>query len=166
MCPGCKSNLYFMRSVIIKAVCIAAILGSPWIASSQQYYVVVGAFAAEENASEFKGYLPGQELDTSYADSEKGNLLHFYVLKTSDKESAISKTLKLKKEIDAWSTTETPMSENQLEGRISGLVTTASEPDRKNEVPAEGATSAVEGSAASGAVSAGTATAGKYRLHQ
>jgi outer membrane protein OmpA-like peptidoglycan-associated protein len=150
-----------MRSVIIKAACIAAILGSPWIASSQQYYVVVGAFAADENASEFKGYLPGHELDTSYTDSKKGNLLHFYVLKTSDKESAISKTLKLKQEIDAWSSSGIQPSESRLEGSVSGLVSTASVPEQTNEVTAEDGATTSEGSAASGAVSAGAATAGK-----
>jgi outer membrane protein OmpA-like peptidoglycan-associated protein len=150
-----------MRSVIIRAACIAAILGSPWIASSQQYYVVVGAFAADENASEFKGYLPGQELDTSYTDSGKGNLLHFYVLKTSDKQSAISKTLKLKQEIDAWRSSGAAPAESQLEGRVSGWVATAPVPEQTSEVTAEGGATASEGSAASGAVSAGAATAGK-----
>jgi outer membrane protein OmpA-like peptidoglycan-associated protein len=145
----------------MKAACIAAILGSPWIARSQQYYVVVGAFAADENASEFKGYLPGQELDTSYSDSEKGNLLHFYVLKTSDKQSAISKTLKLKQEIDAWRSSGAVPAESQLEGRVSGWVATAPMPEQTSEVTAEGGATTSEGSAASAAVPAGAATAGK-----
>jgi outer membrane protein OmpA-like peptidoglycan-associated protein len=92
-----------MKSVIMKAACIAAILSSPWIARSQYYYVVVGAFAADENASEFKGYLPAELLDTTKIVSQQNaNLLHLYVLKTSDKESAISKTLFLKKEIESF----------------------------------------------------------------
>lgn len=92
-----------MKSVILKAACIAAILSSPWIARSQYYYVVVGAFAADENASEFKGYLPAELLDTTKIVSQQNaNLLHLYVLKTSDKESAISKTLFLKKEIESF----------------------------------------------------------------
>jgi outer membrane protein OmpA-like peptidoglycan-associated protein len=92
-----------MKSVILKAACIAAILSSPWAARSQYYYVVVGAFAADENASEFKGYLPAELLDTTnIVSQQRANLLHLYVLKTSDKESAISKTLFLKKEIEAF----------------------------------------------------------------
>lgn len=87
----------------MKAACIAAILSSPWIARSQYYYVVVGAFAVDENASEFKGYLPAELLDTTKIVSQQNaNLLHLYVLKTSDKESAISKTLFLKKEIESF----------------------------------------------------------------
>ncbi len=92
-----------MKSVILKAACIAAILSSPWIARSQYYYVVVGAFAADENASEFKGYLPAELLDTTKIVSQQNaNLLHLYVLKTSDKESEISKTLFTKKEIESF----------------------------------------------------------------
>src|SRR5688500_1249784 len=91
-----------MRLSIVRAACMAAILSSPLIAFSQHYYVVVGAFAADENASEFKGYLPEQVMDTSYTVSEKNNLMHFYVLKTSDKEIAISRSLQLQKAIESW----------------------------------------------------------------
>jgi outer membrane protein OmpA-like peptidoglycan-associated protein len=90
-----------MRSIVIKAACIAAIVGSPWIACSQHYYVVVGAFAADENASEFKGYVPVQATDSMYTVSERENLLHFYLLKTTDRETAISKTLQLRKAIES-----------------------------------------------------------------
>lgn len=89
-----------MRLIIVKAACIAAMLGSPLIACAQHYFVVVGAFAAEESASEFKGYAPVQITDTMYTGSENENLLHFYLLKTSDKETAIAKTLQLKKAIE------------------------------------------------------------------
>lgn len=91
-----------MRSFFITAACMAVILGSPLIASSQHYYVVVGAFAADENASEFKGYIPGQVSDTTYTLSREENVLQFYLLKTSDRESAIQKTLQLKNAIESW----------------------------------------------------------------
>ena len=87
-----------MRLLILKAACIAAILCSPWTACSQHYFVVIGAFAADENASEFKGYLPGPFRDTV---AETQNMLHLYVLKTADKETAVSKTLELKREIES-----------------------------------------------------------------
>jgi outer membrane protein OmpA-like peptidoglycan-associated protein len=95
-----------MRLLIIVAATIAAILGSPLTAGSQHYYVVIGAFAAEEHASEFKGFLPGQSKDTSYTIGDEQNLLHYYVLKTSGKESAIEKTLHLKKEIELLNSRE------------------------------------------------------------
>lgn len=76
-------------------------MSSPWIACSQQYYFVIGAFATKENASEFKGYLPTQSMDTSYTLTEKESFLQLYVLKTADQEGAVLKTLQLKKEIDA-----------------------------------------------------------------
>lgn len=94
-----KSN--FMRLIIFLAACFAAVSGCPLTASSQHYYVVVGAFASDENASEFKSVLPGQVPDSSKIVSEQQNLLHLYVLKASDRETAISKTLQLKKEIEA-----------------------------------------------------------------
>ena len=96
-----------MRLIIVKAACIAAILGSPLIACAQHYFVVVGAFAAEESANEFKGYVPVQITDTMYTGSENESLLHFYLLKTSDKETAIAKTLQLKKAIESTGVNET-----------------------------------------------------------
>ena len=92
-----------MRLLIFVAATIAAISGSPLTACSQHYYVVIGAFAADENASEFKGYLPGQARDTSYTIADQNNVLHYYVLKTSDKESAVAKSLQLRKEAESGS---------------------------------------------------------------
>lgn len=112
MCSsGSRSNLYFMKSILLKVACIATLLSSPWTVCSQQYFVVVGAFAAVENAGEFKGYLPGQSLDTTYTFTEKENLIHLYVLKTSDKESAISKTMRLKKEMKSLNAFENNLSD-------------------------------------------------------
>jgi outer membrane protein OmpA-like peptidoglycan-associated protein len=93
-----------MKSIILTAAFIAAIVCSPRIASAQQYYVVIGAFATEGEASEFKGYLPIQSVDTSYTVREKADLLQLYVLKTSDKAVAIEKTNQLKKEIESLKT--------------------------------------------------------------
>lgn len=149
-----------MRLTLVRAACIAAILGSPWIACSQHYYVVVGAFAAEEEASEFKGYLPSQEIDTSYSHSDNGNLYHFYVLKTSDKESAISKSLHLRKEIDGWRSngnTFVTQPEETLPGPVSIRSVTENNAERVNE----NLTEELPGNAAGAAVSASAGSAGK-----
>lgn len=121
MCFPVESNLKFMRLLVILAASVAAILGSPLTACSQHYYVVIGAFAADENASEFKGYLPGQARDTSYTIADQHSLLHYYVLKTSDKESAIAKSLQLKSGIGALaagSTGEALTTDSNLSGNI------------------------------------------------
>lgn len=107
-----------MRSIFIKAACIAAILCNPWIAYSQHYYVVVGAFATDEKASEFKGYLPAEVTDTSYTISDKENLLHFYVLRTADKGSAISKSMHLQEAIESFRTPETKVAAGNPERNL------------------------------------------------
>ena len=90
-----------MRSIIFLAAAFAALAGCPLTASSQHYYVVVGAFASDEHASEIKGFVPGQGSDSTHVVYEQQNLLQLYVLKASDRETAISKTLQFKKEIEA-----------------------------------------------------------------
>lgn len=161
MCSRVVNQIFnFMRLSLFRAACIAAILSSPWIACSQHYYVVVGAFAADEEASEFKGYLPGQEVDTSYSHSDNENLYHFYVLKTSDKESAISKTLHLKKEIDGWRSNGNIM-RAQPEGDLPGPVSLSPASGRSPGGADEAASEEVPGSGAGGAVSASVGTAGK-----
>lgn len=146
----------FMKSVFLKAACMAAILSSPWTARSQYYYVVVGAFAADKNASEFKGDLPTQLFDTSSVVSGKANVLHLYVLKTSDKESAISKTLFLKKEIESFNAPIVTSAESKPEGVIpESNAIVASAVDLNASAAASdraGSASGSEGSPASGMV--------------
>jgi outer membrane protein OmpA-like peptidoglycan-associated protein len=148
-----------MLSVIIRAACIAAIVGSPLIASSQHYYVVVGAFAADENASEFKGYLP-QQADTFYTNSNNEHALHFYVLKTSDKQSAISKSNQLKQQIETWKGAKTEIVKNTPEQGVSGPVDmrlgSASQNDKSSV-----ADPANDAGSAGGAASSSLANAGK-----
>ena len=139
-----------MRLSIVRAACMAAILSSPLIAFSQHYYVVVGAFAADENASEFKGYLPEQVMDTSYTVSEKNNLMHFYVLKTSDKEIAISRSLQLQKAIESWRIQQEAGSAKP-EGTIAGGIVASN---------FSGETLASESSSGSASGSAGLGNAG------
>ncbi len=142
-----------MRLLIVRAACIAAILSSPLIAFSQHYYVVVGAFAADENASEFKGYLPDQVTDTSYTVTEDKNLMHFYVLKTSDKEIAIYRSLQLQKAIDAWKVPQGAGAVKEMENTISGNLPL-------NATSGLGSESASESSSGASSGSAGLANAG------
>jgi outer membrane protein OmpA-like peptidoglycan-associated protein len=137
-----------MRLLIVRAACIAAILSSPLIAFSQHYYVVVGAFAADENASEFKGYLPDQVTDTSYTVTEDKNLMHFYVLKTSDKEIAIYKSLQLQKAIDAWKVQQGSGAVKGLENTISGNLPLNPTTDLGSESVSESSSGSSSGSAA------------------
>lgn len=141
-----------MRSIIFKAVFIAAILGSPWTACSQHYYVVVGSFAINEDAGEFRGYLPDQFVDTSYTVSENENRLHYYVLKTSDKETAISKTLELKQTIQSWKPEHNPAVTMRAEGMMTGNMVI-------NPVPVTEAAEVVTENSSSGGSSASSAMA-------
>ena len=162
LCARVENQIFIMRLIILKAACIAAILSSPWIACSQHYYVVIGAFAAEENASEFRSNLPVRLMDTSYT-KERENLLHLYVLKTSDKQSAIAKTLHLQKEIESWKIQENTGGETRLAGMVSPNVEMAAGPELKTDVPNE--ISAASASAAGGSANAGnipSVPVGKY----
>jgi outer membrane protein OmpA-like peptidoglycan-associated protein len=66
----------------------------------KNYYVVVGAFSTEQNVKEFTTHLPSGDLDTTYATSDQDNTLHLYVLRTNDKDVAISKTLQLQQQLE------------------------------------------------------------------
>lgn len=145
----------FMKLVLFTAACMAAILSSSYTACSQHYYVVVGAFAAEENASELKTYLPDQLLDSSYIVPKNESLMHLYVLRTSDKEGAIARTLHLKNAIESWNNSAAPATNNKLEGVVS----------KEEPFAPETATSAGSASASAGAPNSGTIPAkpvGKY----
>jgi outer membrane protein OmpA-like peptidoglycan-associated protein len=151
-----------MKSVFLTVAYIAAILSSPWIAFSQHYYVVIAAFSTEENASEFKGYVPGKSIDTSYTFTEKENLLHLYVLKTSDKESAISKSMDLKKEIESWKTLENT-ADPHAETTLTGGPVIAAGPALKTDP--ESSTTSASSSGSEGSGNAGAIPAkpmGKY----
>ncbi|MDQ2656838.1 MAG: hypothetical protein M3Y60_05405, partial [Bacteroidota bacterium] len=152
-----------MRLFIVKAACIAVLLSGPGRACSQSYYVVVGAFAAKDNASEFKGYLPTQLLDTSYSVSENENLLHFYVLKTSDKESAISRSADLGKIIRTWQDEEKFTRPAGPEGTIKGSIALASSAPEKEFTNIEGSSASASASASLASTAEGAPRpAGKY----
>lgn len=139
-----------MKSIFVKAACIAAIVSSPWTACSQYYYVVVGAFAGDEHASELKEYFPGKLADSSYTVSDKDNPLHLYVLKTTDKESAISKTLFLQKAMESFNAATPAAPEYRIQGSLSGTPPPAVSELKKDPVIE---TTAVESGAAGASAS-------------
>ena len=69
--------------------------------AQKNYYVVVGAFSTEGNAKELRTHLPSTNADTAYAmANEQEDLVHLYVLRTSDEEVAASKARQLQKGIE------------------------------------------------------------------
>ncbi|MFZ6011086.1 MAG: OmpA family protein [Bacteroidota bacterium] len=90
-----------MKSQILRVVLGMALTITSWTVVAQNYYVIVGAFTAETQASEFTTQLPHDYMDTAYFSERNQNLLHLYVLKTSSKELAISRTLQLQRQIES-----------------------------------------------------------------
>lgn len=67
--------------------------------AQKSYYVVVGAFSTDGNAEELIARLPNSVSDTAYAVKDN-NLVHMYVLKTSDRQTAAEKSMLLQKGIE------------------------------------------------------------------
>ncbi len=90
-----------MKCGVLKTVVLtvlSVVLFSP--SFSQNYYLVVGAFSTEsESIKEFTTILPELGGDTTYSITTSNSLLHFYVLKTSDKELAMAKSQKLQESL-------------------------------------------------------------------
>ena len=92
-----------MKWRVLKTVCAAVVTSALWTPSfSQSYYLVIGAFATQnDDIREFTSFLPGTFPDTSYTVNSNNNLMHFYVLKTTNKEAVLAKTQQLQKEIES-----------------------------------------------------------------
>jgi outer membrane protein OmpA-like peptidoglycan-associated protein len=74
-------------------------------AQTQQYYVVVGAFAKESNAKKFSGFVRSRFFQATYEVNSNRNLFYVYVIKTSNKIEAYNQVRILQKEElfkDAW----------------------------------------------------------------
>lgn len=91
-----------MNWSVTRMACTIIFIGATWgPVSGQNYYLVVGAFATEnDDIREITSYLPGTSSDTSYSVKANEKLLHFYVLKTTNKEFVLAKSLKLQQEIE------------------------------------------------------------------
>lgn len=87
---------------VVKTVCAAVVFSAVVTSAfSQNYYIVIGAFAADKgDVKQFTSHLPGNNLDTAYTVYQDDNLVHLYVLKTSDRQEALEKSMKLQREIE------------------------------------------------------------------
>jgi outer membrane protein OmpA-like peptidoglycan-associated protein len=69
--------------------------------AQKNYYVVVGAFSTEGNAKELTTHLPSTNADTAYAMAQgQENMVHLYVLKTADEQTAANKAMELQKGLE------------------------------------------------------------------
>ena len=88
---------------VLKTVC-AAVVFSAMITSAysqKNYYVVIGAFATEKgDLKEFTSRLPENQSDTAYTIYRDENLFHFYLLKTSNRDEALDKSVRLQEAIN------------------------------------------------------------------
>ncbi len=91
-----------LRSVTLLAVLFCSSLA---YAQTQQYYVVIGAFAKETNAKKFSGFARSRFFQATYEINPLKNLFYVYVIKSSNKKEAIDQVLILQKEDafkDSW----------------------------------------------------------------
>jgi outer membrane protein OmpA-like peptidoglycan-associated protein len=110
----------------VKTVCAAVVLSAMITTafSQKNYYVVIGAFATEKgDIKEFTGRLPENQSDTAYTIYPDENLMHFYLLKTSDREEALEKSMKLqeaieRRDVELVNAVENYRSENQASPTI------------------------------------------------
>jgi outer membrane protein OmpA-like peptidoglycan-associated protein len=98
--------------------------------AQKNYYVVVGAFNAEQEVKSFTATVPNSSLDTAYSTAGDENLMQFYVFKTRDKEIALSKTQHLQNQIEATRTPvvgdyESIALTNSIEGKTVTIKRTA-----------------------------------------
>jgi outer membrane protein OmpA-like peptidoglycan-associated protein len=74
-------------------------------AQSQQYYVVIGAFAKESNAIKFSGFSRSRFFQSTYELNPARNLFYVYVIKTASNKEAFNQVRILQKEEafkDSW----------------------------------------------------------------
>ena len=95
-----------MNSALRSVLMLAAFLCSSIVyAQTQQYYVVIGAFAKESNAKKFSGFARSRFFQATYELNPVKNLFYVYVIKSSVKKEAIDQVLILQKEDafkDSW----------------------------------------------------------------
>lgn len=97
----------------VRAMLIAVLAGLFTQGIAQKnYYVVVGAFSTEGDAKELKTNLPVLNSDTAYAMSDDKNVVHLYVLRTTNKDVAVAKSLQLQKSLQSEDKNVTPWLES------------------------------------------------------
>ncbi len=77
----------------------------PEVIASNQYYVVIGAFAVHDNATNFVRHASSLKLPASYALNTDKNLYYVYVLRTDDREKAVKEAQQIRWDVnlaDTW----------------------------------------------------------------
>lgn len=96
-----------MKKHLLSLLCFGLLLLSSIIskAQSQEYYVVVGAFAQENNAKKFTGFVKRKFFQASYELNQQRKLYYVYAWKGTDRAEVVNlaKTLQKQPEFfDCW----------------------------------------------------------------
>ena len=100
-----KSVLLVVMSVMIHFNVLSQNNAAPDIIANDQYYVVIGAFAVHDNATNFVKHASSLQLPASYALNTDKNLYYVYVLRTDDREKAVEEAKHVRTEAnltDTW----------------------------------------------------------------
>lgn len=92
-------------SLKVALLLLLSFIFSHSFAQSQQYYVVIGAFAKESNAIKFSGFSRSRFFQATYELNPVRKLFYVYVIKTTDKKAAFNQVRILQKEEafrDSW----------------------------------------------------------------
>lgn len=103
----------------------------PDVIASNQYYVVIGAFAVHDNATNFVRHASSLQLPASYALNTDKNLYYVYVLRTGDREEAVKEAQHVRTEAnfaDTWVYHGHILDSNVIPGAEDASIKTASVP--------------------------------------
>lgn len=102
----------FFKSLLLLVICmtvhfrvLSQIDAAPDVIVSNEYYVVIGAFAVHDNATNFVKHASSLELPAAYALNTDKNLYYVYVLRTDDREKAVEEAQQVRMESnlsDTW----------------------------------------------------------------
>lgn len=94
-----------MKSTLRNVFFLIALFGSSALYAQTHYYVVIGAFAREDNAKKFTGFAHSKFYQATYEKKPNSRLYYVYMTKTNVKRDAFAQARKLQKESlfpDAW----------------------------------------------------------------
>ena len=92
-----------LRSIFLLLLILT--MGDIVNAQTKQYYVVIGAFAKESNASKFSGFARSRFFQSTYELNQSRDLFYVYVIKSTNKNEAFDQVRILQKEEafkDSW----------------------------------------------------------------
>lgn len=91
-----KSVLLVFISMMMHFSVLSQSNTEPDVIASNQYYVVIGAFAVHDNATNFVKHASSLKLPASYALNTDKNLYYVYVLRTDDREKAVKEAQQIR----------------------------------------------------------------------